>query len=137
MIVPARLIKSHIPKGQTTFSLCFENGDPIKAIDTGELLTLAEQGYVYARVRGRIRAVILLVPVAVAFRALGETKKRIKNVFHSDASDTTIRRSNLRNTTSHHAYHCLKWPRFPLQSPSGTEPTTPTSTQYFVRGERA
>jgi hypothetical protein len=95
------------------FSLRTTSGGPFREISLHELSVLVEAEQVRAVVRGtRIKTLYLTVPPDVAGRTMGETKRKVKDSLHSDAS-TTIQRSDdsLPNYHKrHHLAHCFAWP---------------------------
>jgi hypothetical protein len=88
-------------------------GEPCREIGITELIALAAEGHVVGLVggRGRLRQIRLTVPPDQAFRGLGETRARVKDLFHSDANDT-VRRSDPaipKIHKEHHKQHCYAW----------------------------
>jgi len=99
---------------ETRFKLLLTSGDPCREIGIEELRGLAASGHVCARWRGnRIRSVQLIVPAEVAFSSLGETVRRVRDVFHSDANNTTQRASDHlpRFIRRHHPGRCSAFGR--------------------------
>ena len=110
MNVPASKIEQYLPVDAFEFQVFTESGEPFRVVSLEELMVLVEANRVHARVRGsRINRITLMVPPDVAGRDLGETRQRIKDVFHSAANDTTQRSEETlpRHQKKHHRAHCL------------------------------
>jgi hypothetical protein len=97
----------------TRVSLRRMDGEACREIGIAELKALAAEGHVVGLVggRGRLRQIRPMVPPDQAFRDLGETRARVKDLFHSDANDT-VRRSDSaipKIHKAHHKQHCDAW----------------------------
>ena len=107
--IPATEIQRYLPEDTYEFQVFTEGHTPFKVVSLEELLILVEANRVRARVRGsRIDRITLTVPPDVAGRDLGETRQRIKEMFHSAANDTTQRSEDTlpKAQKKHHGAHC-------------------------------
>jgi hypothetical protein len=116
LTIPSSKIHNYIPVGVHRFSVYTENGPPWREVTLVELCQLIVEERVRAIVRGsRLHRLYLTVPPDVAGRALGETRRKIKDCLHSDASQTTVRSSPTlpAHVKKHHPQHCRYWRRDP------------------------
>jgi hypothetical protein len=110
--IAASQLLQHIHPDAVVVSLRQSDGGPCREISVEALRTLIACDYVIGFARGRkLRQIRLTVPPDVAFRELGETRKRVKSLFNSDAN-TTVQRSLPclpKHIKKHHRQHCMAW----------------------------
>lgn len=110
MNIPARLIPSYVAVDAVQVSLRSQSGAPCAPVSIEDLGALIAASLVCGVVRGRrLKYVQLLVPPDVAWRHLGESRRKVKTLLHSEANDTFYRRpipEAQARIYVHHARRC-------------------------------
>lgn len=112
MDLTASELLSRIHPDAITVSVRTRQGGPFREINIDELKCLVDYAFVVGICRGKkLRQIRLTVPPDVASRELSETRKLLKDAFHSDASQTTKRSLDSLPAfrKRHHLGRCLAW----------------------------
>jgi hypothetical protein len=112
MELTASELVARIHPDATSVSVRARDGGPFREVSIEELQCLVDRAFVIGICRGqKLRQIQLTVPPDVASRELCRTRRRLKDVLHSDASQTTLR--SLENLPKfrrrHHQGRCLAW----------------------------
>jgi len=119
-IAAAEILKQLHPDA-TAVSLRQMNGEACREISVADLKRLVAAGMVACAIIRGHRQFRLTVPTDQAFRALGESSAKVKDLFHSDASVTVMRSAAgiPRIYKQHHPARCSAWPHLAKQEHEG------------------
>jgi hypothetical protein len=124
MDISASELLSYIDPQASRVSIRTQSGDKCREISLEDLKVMIAAGHVVglARKGHKLREIRLTVPPDVAFREVGETRAKVKDQLHSDASLTTCRSDNAvaKHIRKHHRRTGL-WLK-----PMGDNNSTPT-----------
>jgi hypothetical protein len=112
MDLTASELVARIHPDATSVSVRSRDGGPFREISIEELRCLVDRAFVVGICRGKkLRQIRLTVPPDVASRELCETRRRLRDALHSDASQTTARSLDSLPTfrKRHHRGRCLAW----------------------------
>src|ERR1019366_5613176 len=98
MDLTASELLARIHPDATSVSVRAREGGPFREVSIEELRCLVDRAFVVGICRGKkLRQIRLTVPPDVASRELCETRRRLRDALHSDASQTTARSLDSRS----------------------------------------